>query len=987
MAYDILSIGDAEMLYNTFNGAAMIFASDNMRTLIKIGFLIGVFLVGFHYYFEMKFPLYSVLVGFIVYSLMFTPKDTVVIEDVYTGQVYTVANVPIGIALPMSVVSTIGVNTTKLYETAFSIPDEAGLLQAGYLEPLDTLVKLRNIGLGTASSDISFNGNLSDSLNGYIEGCVMFDLELQVPASEHEVTREKLLKADDLWAAMKTTFINKDVLVDLPTFSGQKSCQEAYVLLDQYLNTPEFGALWEQYLHGFLDIKDTAVTSDEVVTQATQALGMVSVDFQNYMRNALMAAYLRDGPAAFIARTGMEQLKLQWSGERTIFNQIARPLMAFVEVFTVAISPIVAFLTTLGIMGIAMIARYFQMLIWVALWGPIMAVCNLYIAIVTTRIMTALADQAQANGASLSAMVSHDKLYDTLETWLATGGMLASSVPALSLMLVYGGSVAATNLAGKMTAGASSAVKPERLMPEPVSMGTVTNIGSQRDYSANMGQTKSAMTENTFSLASSTQKARQSALSSLTSANASASQAFNNLTQHTDSNGQTVTDGTTITDSLSKSNSQTDRWAAATGRAIADKVGRTDAEKEAIAASASTQLTLGASAGVFKTLTFGGEAGLKSDGGISASRQQEISDQMNKTWQSEHANINETRSAHDFAKAHSDQSMFASQEMKAKGENYISQLQRVDQAQKAYSASVTDSQTAGKSLPMKYSELSAKLVASGAQSDLANADRDIMINGTDKEKAAYQEARDHANTEISNSAAQPAPDHRAALTTFLALDEVRPQQAVGIAKDHLMPTSGGMDTGISTGDQFNQDAKSPDEIVSKQQANEFDLNAKGSTRLSSEATQSVNTVPARMANTTSAKDNIRHAPRSTPSATDDSVSGATRSSQTVNDALNGGNLGSPDKFRHRITDGPLIPDDKDTSHLMGGALKHEGHAFYDNTVVSGERSLGNIGEKIGGAVFDTEQAIKGVLGIHSDTETPIKQQKHELNDELPDIKK
>ncbi|MDO9103366.1 MAG: hypothetical protein Q7U57_00230 [Methylovulum sp.] len=316
--------------------------------------------------------------------------------------------------------------------------------------------------------------------------------------------------------------------------------------------------------------------------------------------------------------------------------------------------------------------------------------------------------------------------------------------------------------------------------------------------------------------------------------------------------------------------------------------------------------------------------------------------------------------------------------MKAKGENYMSQLQRVDQAQKAYSASVTDSQTAGKSLPMKYSELSAKLVASGAQADLANADRDIMIK-----KAAYQEAREHANTEISNSAAQPAPDQRAALTTFLALDEVRPQKAVGIAKDHLMPTAGDMDIGISTADQFNKDAKSLDEIVSKQQANEFDMNAKGSTPLYSEATQSVSTVPARMANTTSAKDTICHAPRSTPSVTVDSVGGPARSSE----ALIGGDLGDPDKFRHLITDGPLISDDKDTSHLMGGALKHEGHAFYDNTIVSGERSLGNIGEKIGGAVFDAEHAIKGVLGIHLDTETPIKQQKHELNDELPDIKK
>jgi len=36
MAYSILSIGDAEMMYNAFNGVAMVFASDNMNTLISI---------------------------------------------------------------------------------------------------------------------------------------------------------------------------------------------------------------------------------------------------------------------------------------------------------------------------------------------------------------------------------------------------------------------------------------------------------------------------------------------------------------------------------------------------------------------------------------------------------------------------------------------------------------------------------------------------------------------------------------------------------------------------------------------------------------------------------------------------------------------------------------------------------------------------------------------------------------------------------------
>ena len=138
--------------------------------------------------------------------------------------------------------------------------------------------------------------------------------------------------------------------------------------------------------------------------------------------------------------------------------------------FTVATSPIVAFLATLGPVGVTMMVRYFQMMIWIALWGPVMAVCNLYITIATTRIMETLTTQAVDNGSALSAMVMHDQLYQTLEIGLSAGGILASSVPALSLMLVYGGSVAATNLSGKMTSGASSSVNPGRLAPDPISM-------------------------------------------------------------------------------------------------------------------------------------------------------------------------------------------------------------------------------------------------------------------------------------------------------------------------------------------------------------------------------------------------------------------------------------------------------------------------------------------------------------------------------------
>lgn len=980
MAYSILSIGDAEMMYNAFNGVAMVFASDNMNTLMKIGFLIGLFLVAFQYLFELKFPLYSILVAYIVSAAMFIPKDTVIIEDIYTGQVYTVANVPLGISLPMSIVSTIGVNTTQVYETVFSTPDEAHLLESGYLQPLSTLIKLRNIGLGTASSDITFNGSLSDSLNSYIEGCVMYDIALQIPESEHEVTRERLLKAEDIWVAMKTTFINKDVLVDLPAFSGQKSCKDAYALLDQYINTPEFATLWEQYMRGVLDVKDPSITPDDLVTQSTQALGMVAVNSQTYMRNGLMAAYLRDGPAAFIERTGIEQLRLQWSGEQSIFTQISRPLTAFIEIFTVAISPIVAFLTTLGLMGIKMIARYFQMLIWIALWGPITAVCNLYIAMVTTRIMTTISDQAEANGTSLMAMVSHDQLYGTLETWLATGGMLASNVPALSLMLVYGGSNAAVNLAGRMTSGASAAVKPERLMPEPVSIAATTSIGSQRSMDSNSGQTVSGWSEGTYSMASGSQKSQQSAFTSLQSANASASQAFNNLTQHTDTKGHTVTDGTTITDSLSKSHSASDRWAAATGKAIAEKVGRTDGEKEAIAASASTQLALGASAGVFSALRLNGGLNLGSDSNISATRQQEISSAMDKTWRSEYANTNETRSAHDYAKAHSDQSMFSSQDMKAKGENYMAQLARVDQAQQAYQESVTDSQTSGQNLNVRHSEFAQRLVQTGANADLANVEREITMHGTDKDKANWQAAKDDAAKQLDNGAAKIPKTSKEyeAMQRFLALDEVNPQQAFHIASSALKPTGDKLDTSVSNADDYKKDAKTPDEILGRQQADSFADRAKGQTTTGT--TSDVKPNSAQQIGDTRITNGVRPRSMGVPSGSD------ANPKQSVNDILSGGSLGNPNEMERRIKDGPLIKDGQDTSHLMGRAVKNEGGALYDNTVVAGGRSLGNVGKAIGGAVFDAETYLKGAINSDSESKPVSKPQQREPFDELPDIK-
>jgi hypothetical protein len=963
MAYEVLSIGDAEMLYSAFQGAAMIFGNNNLNKLINAGFTLGTLLISMRYLTNQEFPLRYALVGLTMYATMFIPKDTAVIEDVYTGQVRVVANVPLGVVMPMSVISTMGVKMTQMFETAFSTPTEASMLQHGYLDSLNTLIKLRNIGTGTTGSDSGLDGDLAKTINAYIESCVMFDLEL--PDGSHEVTRESMQKSSDLWDAMKTTFINIDLMVYLPsTPAGQQlSCKDAYVAINNYLIGNNFVDSMDRYVSGLLGINDASVRASDKIDVAAGALSLAGFDSQVYMRNALLASYLKDGPAAFIKRTGKEQLNLQWAGEQSMFNEIARPLMAFVEMFTVATSPIVAFLCTLGPIGMTMVVRYVQMMMWIALWGPVMSVCNLYIAIVTTRALEVVATQAEANGSGLQAMVMHDELYQTLETWLSAGGMLASSVPALALMLVYGGSVAATNLSGKMTSAASSSVNPGRLAPEPVSIKPGMDLGSMSEYSPNTGAKKSGMADTTFSASSTFGRASQSATDSLRSASTSASQTLNSMTQSSQKSGTQSSDTSSVTNSLTNSSSESDRWAASTGRTIADKVGRTDSEKEAIATGVSAALTGGLNAGGISPATLGasGQAQLQSTVGMDAAKSKERSDAIQSVWNREYAGSSEVSKMQQSAQQHQDQTFFGSEEMKAKGEQYMSQLQAVNQASEKYTETASLQDSAGKSLSLPYQDLARRLDKSGAIVAINQANEDLKSKMGD---SAYQQLSNEAQHEINKSSASGlVGGDRDALAGFLKLNQQDPVKAAAILNNALTPTSSGSGVDLSPA-AFQSDSMSADDIVGNAAADSFRSKAKGddgdhdtgggaegrdgrSSSFKHSAPQMAThqdhaTKPATDHNAQKASQSTNSKP-SVPGAASSKDGGGknTKSGNLsplgsqkskVDSALKNSNLGNADDFKKNIEAGGKIDNSKDMSHMMGRAFENEGSLAYDSTV-------------------------------------------------------
>lgn len=825
MAYEILSIGDSEMLYNAFQGAAMIFNDNHLKNIIKSGFIIGLIIICFRYLTNQEFPLRHSLIGIIVYSAMFVPKDTVLIEDVYTGEIRTVANVPLGLAMPMSVVSSMGVDMTNLFEQAFSTPTEASLLEHGYLKSLNTLMKLRNIGAGTYNSSPLVEGDLGKTINSYVENCVMFDLELET--GPHEVTRESIQKARDLWAALKTTFINIDVMLTLPNNPNgeQKNCNDAYNAITLYIYDHPFKESLDLHVSGLLGIKDPDQTSLDAIDSASVALGDVIGDSQKFMENALISSYLKDGPRAFIERPAKEQLNLQWASEQSMFNEIEKPLMAFIEVFSVATSPIVAFLCTLGPIGMTMMVRYIQMMLWIALWGPVMAICNLYITISTTRALEVVSSKAEANGSGIEAMIMHDQFYSELEKWLSTGGMLASSAPAISLMLVYGGSIAATNLAGKMTSAASSKINTASTAPDPVSLDSPIKYGSRVELSPNIGAKQSGMADTTYSSSSTFGRASQSAFDSLRSASNTASETLAKINQHSDRSGTMSSQASAITSAMNRTISDGTNYSTMDGRTTSSSEKMSNQESEQVSTAVQGALNAGFSgSGILKQFGASVESQLISNAGMQAARAKELADVANHVVNSGVLGSDITSTTSGSSNTSTNQTFEASEEMQALSQQYQSQLQAVQQASEKYTQTASLQDSAGKSLSMPYQDLGRRLNDSGAIVDIKQAQAKLQ---TELGEKAYRSLSEDAQYEIRRSSASGLMGgDREALAGFLMLNEKDPAAAARIISDNLLPTNNA--SGVNFGhDAYARDGAGVDNIVSEKSAGEFRSKAMG----------------------------------------------------------------------------------------------------------------------------------------------------------------
>ena len=454
--WEIYSIGDSAFLEQVLNAVAMITGTGDFTAMVRIGLLIGVLLVSVQAILQggRGIQFQQILVSWLVFATMFGPSTRVAIEDAYSGQVRVVDNVPIGVAAAGSTISTVGFQITRLFETAFSTP---AMTTYGFASSLQTLAQLRKqvmdrTGLGNANR--VGGADIETSWFNYLKECTLIGVDIG------QKSLDELLNDPNPLSAVRFDSRIYGTRVILSGGNPQDlDCTTAYTQLVQ-MTEASFLPQLRQVLSAALGTASGTETDDQI-RSALNNLGLSTVNAQHYMTAAVLlpiyeqsitGKYLDDQAftAATMVNQAIEQRNTQWAAEQTLFQSIVRPMMTFFEGFIYAITPLMAFVIALGQIGLRMAGKYLLMLLWIQLWMPVMAIINLYVHLSVSGRMAALDSLAGTELPSFAAMMQMDTV---LQTWLATGGMLASSVPAISLMLVYGSAITATHLAGRLQGG------------------------------------------------------------------------------------------------------------------------------------------------------------------------------------------------------------------------------------------------------------------------------------------------------------------------------------------------------------------------------------------------------------------------------------------------------------------------------------------------------------------------------------------------------
>lgn len=448
MDFTVYVLGDVSTFYATLNSVAMIFnATGFMKGVYLVGGFVALisgimFMIqkgGGEQFVPANGPIGG-LFGFGMVVACCSIQASVTFEDIYTGNVSKVDNVPLLLAAPASLFTTTAYSSFDKINTAFQSTSGSymGVSQNGFITPLKLLLTLRR---GVENVD----PYLVASLKQYIIDCVpgsttfnMNDFQKTPNMVDYVLTHSR---PNGL-----TTYWN-----NLNTAGTAIACQDAAAKLDAATTAFPASDELKRLINAGMKDKNPmggSYTPDNVtdsINNIVPSLWATAQSSDQFMLNALFfnqvwGTYncldsVQDQNSFNLCMVSLtqqdEQFRSDAAASGSFFAKIMMPTMIFLQLLFFGFAPIVIIYGLFkGAGALMMYIKYLGFGIWTSSWLPFSAVIQMYIQNDVADKLAQFTDKGLTPG-NLNAVY-----YDVLATRLGIASDMLAATPLISAAML-----------------------------------------------------------------------------------------------------------------------------------------------------------------------------------------------------------------------------------------------------------------------------------------------------------------------------------------------------------------------------------------------------------------------------------------------------------------------------------------------------------------------------------------------------------------------
>lgn len=449
--WTVYGFGNAQAISDTFRGVANFCASATFKGLVLLISLIGVLSVGassgFSGAMARKFIGYIVSVFLITYIFFGVKAEgplsvQVEVIDAVDATWRAPVTVPAVVGIPAAMISTAGHEIMRQIEASFPIPDELKLSNGA---PFNLSAAMLN----DASKAKITNPALASSMAMYVQDCFIPAVATGDKNVQTLITSTNFLA--DLQVSNQALLVNSYLPKDAANTMELMTCGEAYTQITTTINKNSADGA-AGYLNNASAWSRTPALNvvnagaDAVARHATNngvtdgASLVKQAAVLSSFTGAFSQAAAQTGNSDFLTGLAVTQAQTNqingWITGAEVFNKTMGYIFAVLQVFVYAITPLILAAALIPGVGGALLKNFVQILLWLAIWQPMLAIVNFIIlSLQQSDLGGALTSGAGSFGFTLENM---NVVSERTTNLRAAATFIGTMVPALAWAMVKG---------------------------------------------------------------------------------------------------------------------------------------------------------------------------------------------------------------------------------------------------------------------------------------------------------------------------------------------------------------------------------------------------------------------------------------------------------------------------------------------------------------------------------------------------------------------